>query len=140
MNWMWLFLSFTGRINRAKFWTAIAIQLAIAFAFGVLAYVLASYPGDHVSWVLLVILLFPIMISVLAVMTKRLHDRDKSGWWTLLFYFLPNALDRISDRTVGTVSLVFLLAALTITVWAFVELGVLRGTTGLNRFGADPLA
>ena len=84
MNWMWLFLSFTGRINRAKFWTAIAIQLAIAFAFGVLAYVLASYPGDHVSWVLLVILLFPIMISVLAVMTKRLHDRDKSGWWTLL--------------------------------------------------------
>jgi uncharacterized membrane protein YhaH (DUF805 family) len=32
------------------------------------------------------------------------------------------------------------LVAFAITVWAFVELYCLRGTTGPNRFGPDPLA
>ena len=28
----------------------------------------------------------PLIVSGLAVGIKRLHDRDKSGWWLLLFY------------------------------------------------------
>jgi uncharacterized membrane protein YhaH (DUF805 family) len=39
----------------------------------------------------------------------------------------------------GDVGFVPHLASFAITVWAFVELGCLRGTVGPNRFGPDPL-
>ncbi|MBV8790433.1 MAG: DUF805 domain-containing protein, partial [Pseudolabrys sp.] len=69
---------------------------------------------------------------------KRLHDRNKSGWWMLLFYGVPVMLDNI-DRHVME-SLVFTVPSFAITIWALVELGFLRGTPGPNRFGPDPLA
>jgi uncharacterized membrane protein YhaH (DUF805 family) len=47
-----------------------------------------------------------------AVSVRRLHDRNKSGSWVLL-YFVP---------VIGQ-------------VWLFLELGVLAGTRGPNRFG-----
>jgi uncharacterized membrane protein YhaH (DUF805 family) len=46
--------------------------------------------------------------------------------------------DRMPDA--GTeIELAFDLAALAMLAWAFVELACLRGTTGENRFGPDPL-
>ena len=53
----------------------------------------------------------------LAVYTKRWHDHNKSGWWTLIL-FVP---------AIGP-------------IWMLVELGFLPGTIGPNRFGSDPLA
>jgi uncharacterized membrane protein YhaH (DUF805 family) len=47
-----------------------------------------------------------------AVSVRRLHDRNKSGWWVLL-YFVP---------VIGQ-------------IWLFLELGVLAGTPGPNRYG-----
>ncbi len=52
----------------------------------------------------------------LAVSVKRCHDRDRSGWF-LLIYFIP---------IIGE-------------LWVSIELGFLRGTAGANRFGPDPL-
>ena len=49
-----------------------------------------------------------------AVSVKRWHDRDKSGWWALV-YLIP---------------LIGLL-------WTLVANGLLRGTAGANRFGED---
>ena len=53
----------------------------------------------------------------LALYAKRWHDRDKSGWWTL-------------DRAGAVIG----------GIWLLVELGILEGTTGANRYGPDPLA
>jgi uncharacterized membrane protein YhaH (DUF805 family) len=36
--------------------------------------------------------------------------------------------------------MLFSLASLAISIWAFVELGCLRGTAGPNKYGPDPLA
>ena len=33
-----------------------------------------------------------ILISSIAVGAKRLHDRNKSAWYLLLFYFVPGVL------------------------------------------------
>jgi uncharacterized membrane protein YhaH (DUF805 family) len=52
-----------------------------------------------------------------AVSVKRWHDRNRSGWWILI-----NLLPIIG------------------WAWALIENGLLRGTAGPNRFGADPLA
>lgn len=51
-----------------------------------------------------------------ALAAKRFHDRDKRGWWTALIYF----------PIIGA-------------LWGMIELGCLRGSTGGNRFGPDPL-
>ena len=76
---------------------------------------------------------------------KRLHDRNKSGWWVLLFYGAPTALSAVaalleSGAETSLAVLLFQLVNLVILVWALIELGCLRGTIGQNRYGPDPLA
>jgi uncharacterized membrane protein YhaH (DUF805 family) len=79
-------------------------------------------------------------VSALAIGIKRLHDRDRSGWWILLFYFGPSVLAAAQASTdAGFASLILGLGTFVISVWCLVELGFLRGTRGPNRFGPDPL-
>ena len=80
------------------------------------------------------------MISSFAVGVKRLHDRDQSGWWIVLFYFGPGVASAIGQSSVsGAVYLVLSLLSFAISIWAIVVLGFLRGTRGPNRYGPDPL-
>ncbi|TGR16409.1 DUF805 domain-containing protein, partial [Mesorhizobium sp. M8A.F.Ca.ET.197.01.1.1] len=48
---------------------------------------------------------------------KRWHDRNKSGWWTLI----------------GLIPIIG-------GIWLLIELGILEGTRGANQYGPDPLA
>jgi uncharacterized membrane protein YhaH (DUF805 family) len=56
-----------------------------------------------------------------------------------LFYVVPSILQAAGDRA-PEVGLVFGLIALAIWIWAFVELGCLRGTIAGNPYGPDPVA
>jgi len=86
------------------------------------------------------------LIAGIAVGVKRLHDRNKSGWYLLLFYLVPSMLVVIGvligafveDSTI--IATVLGLLAFAIGVWAFVEMGCLRGTIGVNQYGSDPVA
>jgi uncharacterized membrane protein YhaH (DUF805 family) len=51
---------------------------------------------------------------------------------------VPSVLASAANRMEGGGFLLHL-AGFAITVWAFVELGCLRGTVGPNRYGPDPL-
>jgi uncharacterized membrane protein YhaH (DUF805 family) len=81
-----------------------------------------------------------------ATTIKRLHDRDRSGWWSVVFLIAPALLSHIVDRiddesylaTALTLSLAY--AAFGLKVWGIVELLFFSGTSGPNRFGPDPLA
>jgi len=91
--------------------------------------------------------IFVIGIWFLAATTiKRLHDRDKSGWWILVFFLAPallgHVVDRIDDNSyVATaLALSFAYAAFCLKAWGIVELMFLKGTHEPNRFGPDPLA
>ena len=77
-----------------------------------------------------------------ATTIKRLHDRDKSGWWIVAFIIAPPLLRGIAHSfdEWSVVAVVLSLAAMGLTFWGFVELLFLRGTSGPNRFGPDPLA
>ncbi|MEI9926082.1 MAG: DUF805 domain-containing protein [Bradyrhizobium sp.] len=83
---------------------------------------------------------------VAATTVKRLHDRNKSGWWILAFLGAPallgNIVDRIDDDSYLTTAftLSFAYAAFGLKAWGVVELMFLRGTHEPNRFGPDPLA
>jgi uncharacterized membrane protein YhaH (DUF805 family) len=78
------------------------------------------------------------IVSGCIVGIKRLHDRNKSGWWLLLFYLLSGVLDVVGMT--GKLPLLFELGSVAISIWALVELGCLRGTAGTNEYGPDPLA
>ena len=77
-----------------------------------------------------------------ATTIKRLHDRNKSGWWIVAFFIAPPLLRSIADRfdEWSVVAVVLSLAAMVLSVWGFVELLFIRGTHEPNRFGSDPLA
>jgi uncharacterized membrane protein YhaH (DUF805 family) len=142
MNWGHLFFNFSGRINRAKYWIAMLIYSGIYIVLTIAGY--ATGNGaiyQAVNGMLNIV----ILISSLAVGVKRLHDRNKSGWYLVLFYIVPGIL-LVAGIAVGTtmedsimIAGVLGLIAFAIGVWAFVELGCLRGTIGPNRYGSDPL-
>jgi uncharacterized membrane protein YhaH (DUF805 family) len=143
-----LLFSFRGRINRAKYWLAILIFILVSILAGIIGFVsgsegLATTLSSAVSLVT--------FVSGILVGIKRLHDRDKSGWWLLLFYIAPGILLGVGmvsaffglaeeSAGAGMTGLLFSLAGLAIFIWAFVELGCLRGTVGSNKYGPDPLA
>jgi uncharacterized membrane protein YhaH (DUF805 family) len=150
MNWTTLLFSFNGRINRGKYWLAVLIYLAVwtTFIAGSLVWLgglnfdnLLSLAGAGLMiWLIGFILFVAGTWSSLAVGVKRLHDRDKSGWWILLFWLGPGFLGgwQTAAPDLGG-GLILSLAATAIAIWAFVELGCLRGTPGPNQYGPDSL-
>ena len=75
-----------------------------------------------------------------ATSIKRLHDRDKSGWWMVPFFVVPGLYNQFDDRLPD--SYFMMLPALIVSalyVWGFIEMYCLRGSRKTNRFGADPL-
>lgn len=109
-QFLWAFLGFSGRLNRQAF--------ALA---GLLLYVIRLYPvyrataagGDEAALVYWMSVFFA-LVSVLivphiALATKRLHDFNRSAWWSILFV--------IGD------------------IIAFILLCLPAGTQGPNRYG-----
>jgi uncharacterized membrane protein YhaH (DUF805 family) len=143
MDFVNIFISFSGRINRAKYWIAVLIFTAINLVFVALAYLASQSTALHGVKTAVGI---ATMISGIAVAIKRLHDRNKSGWFVLLFVVAPAILLGLG-LAIGTMSTgsdfiatALWLIAIVIGVWSFVELGCLRGTIGRNKYGSDPLA
>jgi uncharacterized membrane protein YhaH (DUF805 family) len=90
----------------------------------------------------LVLIVFPTVASCIAVSIRRLHDRNRSAWWLLLYVLAPAMLQTIAAfndlDAAWTVMLNVFAGA--ILIWAFIDVGCLRGTWGTNRYGPDPLA
>jgi uncharacterized membrane protein YhaH (DUF805 family) len=76
-----------------------------------------------------------------ATSIKRLHDRDKSGWWITAYFVFPGLYSQFADRLPLSS---YLLLALAITAFGlmiagFVDLYCLKGTRWTNQFGRNPL-
>ena len=81
------------------------------------------------------------MWLVVATTVKRLHDRNRSGWWIIPFFVVPPLFYRFDDLLGDSWAAFFLgLAVIVLCLWGFIELLFLRGTRGPNRFGPDRLA
>ncbi len=111
MDWKYLFTSFEGRINRAKFWAGVAVF----FAIGILGAIIDGVLGAN--GIVSIIISLAMIYFACALYAKRWHDREKSGWWTLI-----------------------ILVPIIGGIWLLVECGILPGTQGANKFGPDPLA
>ncbi len=137
-----LFFGFRGRLNRAKYWLAVVIYIVVSMVLQVLALALGQ---GTIMQILGLIVGIAMIISGIAIGIKRLHDRNKSGWWLLVIYVVPGICVGLGfwlALVIGSsiVMWVLSLVAVVIWVWAFVELGCLRGTIGQNQYGPDPIA
>ncbi|MGH8516550.1 MAG: DUF805 domain-containing protein [Panacagrimonas sp.] len=104
-------LSLEGRLNRGQYWAFILMYFAGAIVLAIVDGILGT--GGLIGIIYALAALYP----SICVIARRWHDREKSGWWTLIA-LIP---------AVGA-------------IWIFVECGCLKGTDGPNRFGPDPLA
>jgi len=136
-------LSARGRTNRARYWLIALIAAAIYFTGLGMVLKAREAPAAAIAAVVLV-MIAALAISLLAAI-RRLHDRDKSGFWIWLLIIAPavlNAIGNIAARHMEggkTLATVLWVPSLVLSAWAFVELGCQRGTIGPNSYGPDPL-
>lgn len=130
MEWMLMpyrrYADFSGRSRRKEYWMFALFQFIVCFVLYIPLIAgmpsmdeygqMSEGPGPlfYVGIALLLIFALASFIPALAVLVRRLHDQDKSGWWFLI-QFVP---------FVGPIVLL---------VFMFIE-----GTRGPNRFGEDP--
>jgi uncharacterized membrane protein YhaH (DUF805 family) len=116
---IWYLFSFEGRINRAKYWLAGLVICGLMLFLIMLLFVPISYlfggsqklsinfnltnifavfdPQSYRGWsrselgsiAVHAIVMPPVLWMFLATAVKRLHDRDRSGWWLVVFFALP---------------------------------------------------
>lgn len=109
MNIVNILFSLKGRISRKTYWLFCGLPLLLAGFFIQQSHIHFS-PSQQILFILIII--WP---SV-AMHVKRWHDQDKSGWWQLI-------------------SIIPILGGLIVMVIC----GFVKGTSGPNRFGDDPL-
>lgn len=104
------YADFSGRANRKQFWLYALWLVVVYIVIGILSAALGEKAGNAV----IVLVWLALIVPNLAMIVRRLHDTDRSGWWVLIS-FLP------------------LIGGLILFVFE-----VLPGTPGENRFGSQP--
>jgi uncharacterized membrane protein YhaH (DUF805 family) len=144
MKWAKLFFSFRGRVSTAGYWL-------VSLTWFVLAIVLYSFwpasgmlgvpiGADHPVDAVYLLAAVPLLASGFAVIVKRLHDRNKSAWWLLLFLVCPPVMEAVAsiDALDAALTVILMILSIAISLWAFIELGFASGTAGANRYGPEP--
>ena len=134
----------SGRISRAKYWRSVLFFSLTGLMTAVILFTAVSIAASF--FIVMVVLIFiPWLLWGFSFTTERLHDRDKSAWWLVVFYLVPGVLGHLAEaaRVAGsagtTLNGILALASFSLTIWGFVEVGCLRGTNGLNTYGPDPV-
>ena len=126
IDWRDLFAAAGGRCPRAPFWIAAAALFVVSAIYEAVA-------GPTLKLLTFWFIYPELLASAACVLSKRLHDRGRSGWWAALVLV---AVAMVWPAPSGA----RVLLAIPVLVWAMVELGLLPGEEGANRFGPSPLA
>jgi uncharacterized membrane protein YhaH (DUF805 family) len=145
MDYLALWFSFRGRVNRARFWLVLMSNMVLAFV-GVFIIVSALGLKDPDLMLVAMAAWFVVLnVSTLAVAAKRLHDFDYRAWWLLGMLAVIGVIMVLTDQFPIIFRNQFYQVPSTIAdnviVWVVIAvLGAIPGTRGPNRFGPDPLA
>jgi uncharacterized membrane protein YhaH (DUF805 family) len=144
-----LYFSAKGRASRSQYWLRFLIPvLVIGIVLNFLHLV-----EPRVFTILANLFHLGVLWPSIALLIKRIHDRDKSGWlvWALygpamaaLVFTVATIIaiaagNEGSAWTSGIIAVALWIATAGVGIWFFVEFGCLRGTVGANRYGADPV-
>jgi uncharacterized membrane protein YhaH (DUF805 family) len=107
---------FAGRARRREYWFFVLFNTLIQVAAFVLDGVVGTFRVELGVGLLSGVYSLAVLVPSFAVLARRLHDTDRSGWWILI-------------------GIVPLLGALVLMILALFE-----GDPGENRFGPSPKA
>lgn len=146
--WAFLF-SPRGRISRKQYWLYFVLPVtAVGIVLGILTLIPSGF-FKMLPSLFQIVMLWP----GIAILVKRIHDRNKSGWLVWLFYIpailaliflIGTIIAGVSSATAAAATLGIIAAVLGVmffgvAIWFFIEFGCLRGTIGANRYGPDPV-
>lgn len=121
------FFKFSGRASRSEFWFYLLYFIVALIVVGIAGTILSALIGGEggviIFYVLYILLALANFFPSLALSVRRLHDLNHSGLWMIPVYIA--GVIPFLDFIVSIGFLVFM---------------CLKGTTGSNRFGEDPLA
>jgi uncharacterized membrane protein YhaH (DUF805 family) len=156
MSWGEIFFGFHGRINRKTYWLAsILLTLAGLLFNALLAYIATGSPAAADIWqrpadkagiwapVWIAYFLFLAWPSA-ALAVKRLHDRDRPTWLWYSYYAAGIVLSLVPLRSTAGAPAnasadAAILVLMTFAAYIMFELSILRGVSGTNEFGEDPM-
>lgn len=123
------YTDFQGRSSRAEYWWPFLMHFGVMLVLGGAAVAAGvDLEAEEISGTgaaivtLMALYSLAVMIPAIALMVRRLHDLDKSGWLALAII------------GVSLIPVIGVLATI-----AQIVVGCLRGTPGDNRFGAPPI-
>ena len=121
------YADFHGRASRLEFWHYILVVLVVSVLLDILGIRLLS----TVVWLAL-------LVPTLAIIVRRLHDVDRSGW-LILVPIVPAFLMVALLYLFWPLGVLFALATVACAAY-LIYLSVLPGTPGPNPYGPDPKA
>ena len=142
-----LLFSFTGRINRAKWWLGLLI-IGVANVLGGILLNPEFFTAEALpppSWpdtIWQIALLWPMT----AITVKRFKDADRPAWLGYWFapmgaaiYLGPHIRPLFGSLEQATLAAI-VMPLFIYFLFAFIDNGFVPGTQGPNRYGPDPLA
>ncbi|MEO0912543.1 MAG: DUF805 domain-containing protein [Pseudomonadota bacterium] len=145
--------TFKGRATRAEFWSFHAMLFVIMISLFIGYFTMLSALGISVGqtfqqpvmtayMTLATALLIFLFVASVSVTIRRLHDRNRSGNWYLIYATLSVSQSAYAELAPATGPAILLGAALAALVLLATLIGLvmmcLPGTDGVNNFGADP--
>jgi len=119
MNWYFevikKYAQFEGRSRRKEYWYFTLLNLIVVMVLLFFDYSMGTVSLDWGFGMLSGLYLLGIMIPSTAVIIRRLHDTDLTGWWFFLFV-IPY---------IGGIAMIVMMSKV--------------GTSGKNRYGEDPI-
>jgi uncharacterized membrane protein YhaH (DUF805 family) len=139
------YIDFKGRASRSEFWWfnlfVIIVQLPVIYLEMSYDFNGADSRIDLLS-IVSCVLYAVLMIPIISVSVRRMHDLNRSGWWSIIGYlaavlniFNSESWALVNFMLYFSLAIVCLVLAIVFLVWCSK-----RGTAGPNRFGPDPLA
>jgi uncharacterized membrane protein YhaH (DUF805 family) len=127
IDWSELFFSAGGRSPRTPFLIAVVALFLLLTLYQSLV-----YDNGPMHWLTGVPVYGALLFMSCCVLSKRFHDRGRSGWWAAPVLLAFALVWPRPDSFWDFISVVFL-------IWAVVELCLMPGEQGFNRHGPNPL-
>ena len=138
---------FKSRACRKEFWSFALFDLCVTIWFAIIITIVVNIldsckvPPDNIVVMTINILKIPLIIPVLAVTVRRLHDLNKSGLYVIL-PCLCVMLEILKIFPKGVFKEYYwYLVAFNLTVYIFYVLFFFmkNGNSGTNKYGTDPM-
>lgn len=100
------YATFSGRATRPEYWYFVLFNCLVSIVLAVIDTQILGFDSSPMFGIYFIAVLLP----SIAVLVRRLHDTDRTGWWAL-FYLFP------------------------VISWIVLIFCCLPGTRGRNRFG-----